>query len=149
MVNLLASLGGSILVLVAGAIFLLMFAIILEVLRETSFFKGGISFAVALCVSVLSLAGLWRFLLQSGEGRELPGKGGGSGIGFDLILLSYAALAIAMLVMSLLLSLNRVFRKRSKKRHYREFYRGKERHYPFSRTNELAKKSDGNNRIRK
>jgi len=82
---------------------LLLFAIILEVLRKMSFFNSATGVVVAFAVSLLSLMGLYRFLLLSGEGHDLPGRGGGPGTGFDLILIPYAALAIAILVMALLL----------------------------------------------
>lgn len=149
MVNLAASLGDSILVLVAGAIFLLVFAIILEVLRKVSLFNKTNTTLVALCVSLLCIIGLQRFLLPGSDGHELSDNGGGSGTGFDLILLPYAALAIAILVMSLLLFLSRIFRKRSKKRHYREFYRGVEKRYPFGSASEAGEKPNGKSHIRK
>jgi len=136
------SLGGFLLVLAAGAIFVLLFATTLEVLRKMSFFNRASVVVVALCVSLLSVIGLWRFLLPSGEGRELPGNGGGSGTGFDLILLPYASLAIAILVMSLLLFLSRIFRKRSKKKHYRKFYRGVERSYRLEDMDKPVERND-------
>ena len=136
------SLGGFLLVLAAGAIFVLLFATTLEVLRKMSFFNRASVVVVALCVSLLSVIGLWRFLLPSGGGHASEGKRGGPGTGFDLILLPYAALAIAILIMSLLLFVSRIFRKPSKKWHYREFYRGKERSYPLEGMDEPVERND-------
>ena len=137
------------LVLAVGAIFVLLFATILKVLKETSFCKGATAAIMALCVSLLSVIGLWQFLLPSGEGHALAEKGKRFGIGLDFILLLYAALAIAILSMLLLLFLNKLFRKRSKEKYYQESYRGKERRQPFASERKPVEKSDEEDRIRK
>jgi len=55
-------------------ILVLLFVTILEVLRQVSFFKGPTSVVVALCVSLLSVISLCRFLLSEGKGGELAEK---------------------------------------------------------------------------
>jgi hypothetical protein len=149
MVNSSANSGEFVLVLIGGAIFLLLFAIILEVLRKMSFFNSVTSVVVAFAVSLLSLIGLHRFLLLGSYGHDLPGEGGGPGTGFDLILLPYAALAIAILVMALFLFLSRILRRRSKKRHYQEFYRGVERSRRLEDMDEPVERDDEERHIKK
>jgi|GEM_PF-1746247 len=142
------SFGEFILVLAAGAILAFLFVVIRKVLTEASFFKGATSVVVALCVSLLLVIALYRFLLPASKGWELAGKSGRFGIGLDFILLPYAALAIAILLMSLLLFLNNIFRKRDRKRYYREFYRGAERAYPLERKDKPFGGSDEETHIR-
>jgi len=113
-----------------------------------SFFNSATGVVVAFAVSLLSLMGLYRFLLPSGEGHDLPGRGGGPGTGFDLILISYAALAIAILVMALLLFLSRIFGKRSKKWHCRKFYRGVERSRRLEGIDEPVERNDEERHIK-
>ena len=144
-----ASLGGFILALVAGAIFLLLFAIILKVLRENSIFSKTTTTIVAFCISLLCIIGLQHSLLPGSDSHKSSGNGRALLTSFDLILLIYAALAIAIIFISLLLFLRKIFRKTNKKKYYREFHRGVERRYPFERTSEDCEKSEEKPHIRK
>lgn len=135
--------------LVLAAIFILLFAVIHRVLKEVSFFKGNTAVVVALCVSLLSVIGLCRFLLPASKGWELAEKSRRFGIGLDFILLPYAALGLTLLLMSLLLFLNKIFRKRGRKRYYREFYRGAERAYPLERKGKSFERSNDETHIRR
>lgn len=88
------------------AMFVIVFVVARGALKETPLFGNTGSWPVALCTAVLAVIGLLRFL-----GTPRPSTGTertpGGGI-FDLILLPYAALAIALLLVLLLLALGRV-----------------------------------------
>lgn len=149
MENLLANLGGFILALVIGAIFLLLFAIILKVLRENSIFSKMTTTIMALCMSLLCIIGLQHSLLPGSDSHKSSGNGRALLTSFDLILLIYAALAIAIIFISLLMFLSKIFRKRKEQRYYREFNRGVERRYPFGRTSKDCEKPEAKSCIRK
>lgn len=136
-------LSGLILLVTVCAIFTILFTTISMALKQASFFKGKISTIVALCVSLLSVIGMLRFLgLANGESSR-------SGRNFDVILLPYAALGIAVLLLLLIAFLLKIFRKPKAEKYHNEFYRGKERQYPFASTREHVKKPDEKDRIRK
>ena len=124
------------------AIFIILFTTISMVLKQASFFNGKISAVVTLCVSLLGIIGLLRFFRVGDVTYNVSEKSDSQGTNMDIILIPYAALAVAILVMSLLLFLSRIFRKRSKKKHYREFYRGVERSYRLEDMDKPVERND-------
>jgi hypothetical protein len=140
---------GFISLLVGAAIFALLFVIILKALREVSFFKGQTAVIVAMCASLLSVIGLFRFFGVGDVTYIVSEKNDSKGTNLDIILIPYATLAVAILVMLLLLFLSRIFRKRREQRCCREFNRGVETRYPFERSLGTCEKSEEKSHIRK
>jgi phosphotransferase system glucose/maltose/N-acetylglucosamine-specific IIC component len=99
------------LVLCAAAIFVILFATILRTLKEMSLFTPGTSAVVALAASVLCMMGLHHFLVSGEGGHTVSGRASEvtSQTGIEIILLPYAALAIAILLCLLLLAIARIF----------------------------------------
>ena len=87
-------------------IFLILFPIILKSLRCMPFFQGRTSIFTAGCVTLLSILGLFRFLAVPGEPAS---KSNPDRISFDFILLPYAAMALAILLILLLMRIRKVF----------------------------------------
>ena len=79
---------------------------------------------VAMCASLLSVIGLFRFFGVGEVTYNVSENNGSQDTNLDIILIPYASLAIAILVMLFLLFLSKIFRKRKEKRYCREFYRG-------------------------
>lgn len=98
-------------VLTVAIVLIILFATILRTLKEMSLFTPGTTVIVALCVSLLCLIGLHRFLVAGEGGHTVSGHGSESNsqTGIELILLPYTALAIAILVCLLLLGISRIF----------------------------------------
>ena len=140
---------GFIPLLVGAAIFALLFVIILNALREVSFFKGQTVIIVAICASLLSVIGLFRFFGAGDITYHVSKERNSQGTHLDIILIPYAVLAIAILIMSLLLFLSKIFRKRSEKRYHRKFNHGAERRYPFERSSGACEKSEEKSHIKK
>lgn len=101
--------GGLLLFLALVAIFILLFVVIHRVLKEVSFFKGATAVIVVLCVSLLSVIGLPQ-LVAGGDGiqnvNDNEGRAGGI---LDFILIPYAALAVAILLLLLLRFIAKLF----------------------------------------
>jgi len=111
MKGLLLTLTTPMLAVCAVAIFIVLFATILRALKEMSLFTHGTSVVVALSVSVLCLIGLYYLLVPDGGGRAVSGHASeaNSQTGIEIILLPYAALAIAILLCLLFLGIGRIF----------------------------------------
>lgn len=75
------------------AIFIVLFVVIYNVLRENVFFQSG-NILISLCVSVLCILGIHRMIAQ--------GKYNSGGNGFNIILLPYATLGISILFLMLI-----------------------------------------------
>jgi uncharacterized membrane protein len=107
------------LVLCVMAIFVVLFATILRALKEMSLFTLGTSIVVALSVTVLCLIGLHHFLV-SGENDKIASRHAAEIVGqtgIEIILLPYAALAIAILLCLLLLGISIIFPIRRRVEH--------------------------------
>ncbi|MHC4538685.1 MAG: hypothetical protein ACYS74_02755 [Planctomycetota bacterium] len=100
----LLALDGFILFVVGATIFALLWVIIYKTLKEVAFFKGRVVEAtVATCVSLLSVIGMFQFL-NTGDGTyNILQRTNGDGADVDMILLPYAAFAIALLLVALYL----------------------------------------------
>jgi len=111
MKGLLLTLTTPMLVLCTAAIFVVLFATILRALKEMSLFTPGTTVVVALCVSLLCLIGLHHFLVSGQDSHAVSGRA--SEVtrqpGIEVILLPYAAMAIAILLCLLLLGISRIF----------------------------------------
>ncbi len=132
------------LALCAVAIFVILFATIPRTLKEISLFTRGTSVVVALCVSVLCTMGLKHFLLSGEGGHTVSGHASeiNSQTGIEIIVLPYAALAIAILLCLLLLAIARIFAGRR-----REEYPAREK--ATVRKSEKHQNTDEEKRIRK
>ena len=84
--------------LIGIAIFVILLAVIYNTLKENSFFPGKTCLPVSACVALLCIIGLKQFLAPA------PNEDSG----FDFILLPYAALAISILLILLLLFFQRL-----------------------------------------
>lgn len=97
-----------ILFLSATVIFTILFVIIHKTLKQMSIFQGPAAVIVAICVSLLSVIGLYRFFViadvacKTTENRH--------DITLDFILLPYTALAFAIILVLLLLFVSRISR---------------------------------------
>ena len=84
--------------LIGIAIFIILLAVIYNTLKDNSFFQGKTCLPVSVCVALLCIIGLRQFLASAPK----------EDFRFDFILLPYAALAISILLISLLLFLKRL-----------------------------------------
>ena len=94
--------------LVGVAIWAILFVVILEVLKKASPFSDWATYVIAVCVSLLSVIGMHRML--SGASSHSAGTDEKDPFGF--LLLPYAAMGIAMLLVLLLLFLRRTLSTR-------------------------------------
>jgi hypothetical protein len=88
------------------AMFVIVFVVARGALKEMPLFGDVGSWPVAFCTAVLAVMGLLRFLGPSDPSTRTERTPGG-GI-FDFILLPYAALAISILLVLLLLALGKI-----------------------------------------
>ena len=103
-----------VLLLSVAAIFIVIFTVIHRVLKKTSLFKGFTSVVVSICVSLLSFVGLSRLFVISDVVSETSANR--RDITFELILLPYSALIIAVILVALLLLVSNISKhKREKK----------------------------------
>jgi len=135
--------GEPLLFLALVAIFAILFVVIHRFLREISFFQGITAVIVALCVSLLSIIGL-STLVAGGDGlREVNGNGSRTGGNLDFILLSYAVLGIAILLLLLLRCIDKIFRSEKVKKYFEETKHGEtEQRYQLENTSEAHEKSN-------
>ena len=80
-------------IIVMVPIFIVLFVVIYNVLRENAFFQNG-NILTSLCVSILCVLGIHRMIAQ--------GKYNSGDNGFNIILLSYATLGISILFLMLI-----------------------------------------------
>ena len=92
------------------AVFVILFVVIHEVLKQTSFFRSGTAIVVAACVSLLCLIGIHQHLLGSqgpylfNDDTDDPGRN------LNVILIPYTALGLSILFVLLLLLMHKVSR---------------------------------------
>jgi Flp pilus assembly protein TadB len=91
----------SMLVLCGLPIFVILFAVISTALKQTSLFGRNTAVVVALCTALLCVIGLYRTFLPPDAAKDLSGRSNPMGV--DFVLLPYAVLGIAILLMLLLL----------------------------------------------
>ena len=136
--------------LVLASIFVILFVTILKVLKEVSFFKGNTAVIVALCVSLLSIIGLSQLVAGGNSLQEVNNNVGRTGSILEFILLLYAALGIAILLLLLLRFIAKIFRSERVKKYSEETKRRRtEQRYPFESSSEAHEKSNEETRIRK
>jgi hypothetical protein len=110
-----ANTGWMVFAAVAVILFLILFAVCLQVLQRVPLFQGNSAKVLAVCVALLCLVGL---------GRMFTGfKKDTSGSGWDVILLPYAALALAILFGLILLWAARLRGKEKEDFHDRQRFR--------------------------
>ena len=97
------------LLLAAGAIFVILFVSISAALKEGSLFGRTATMIVTICVSLLCIIGLFHLSGLGNETTDTAQKNGTLGSNSDIILIPYEALAIAILVILFLLFLLKIF----------------------------------------
>jgi hypothetical protein len=91
-------------ILAGIAFFFLLLVIFFRILKEVPFFESKAAAAIAAtCVSMLSVMGMFHFLGVGVGSHSISEKAGGEGKNLDFILLPYAALGIAIVLLSLYL----------------------------------------------
>lgn len=104
------------------ALGVLLFVTILRSLREFSFFESRTAVVVAVCVTILSTIGIHEFFIAPGGPTEYTPTSSDTnidqnkGFGGGLFLLPYAALAVAIVLSLLLLSVRRIIQCTKQKR---------------------------------
>jgi len=89
---------------VGSAVFALLLVMIFKALQETSLFRGKVATAiVSACVALLSVIGMFRFLGARDETHNVSEKIGGDGTNLDMVLLPYAVLGIAIILLAIYL----------------------------------------------
>jgi tellurite resistance protein TehA-like permease len=109
----LGSLTGAVGLLAGAAIWAILFVVILGALKRASLFSGPATYVVAACASLLSVIGMSR-IFSGGPGRS---AGAGKENLLEFLLLPYAAMGIAMLLVLLLLLLRKRRPDRERPRH--------------------------------
>ena len=100
----LLALNETLLPLVGIAIFVLVWMVVYRTIKEVPLFEGKATAAIlATCVSLLSVMGMFHFLGAGVGPHSVSEKAGGEGTNLDFILLPYAALGIAIVLLSLYL----------------------------------------------
>ncbi|MBP7052818.1 MAG: hypothetical protein KBE65_17565 [Phycisphaerae bacterium] len=92
------------------AVFLIVFVTTYHVLRKMRLYESPGSFVLAGCVALLSVLGLLQFTAAPPPMSPQPRPAVGHNIYIELILLPYAALAVAIVLMTLLAWISRRFR---------------------------------------
>lgn len=100
----LGSLTGAVGLLIAAAIWATLFVVILGVLKKACLFPRWVRYVLAVCASLLSVIGMSRIFV----GGLRRSAGAGRGGPFEFLLLPYAAMGIAMLLVLLLLLLRKM-----------------------------------------
>lgn len=88
--------------LVLMAVFLIVLLVSFESLKKMSVFGQRTAFIVAVCVSLLSILGLVRFMETPKAAPQTAQNEPGVYINLDFILLPYAAMALAIILTLLL-----------------------------------------------
>ena len=111
---LMTAFSGPVSAIILVAVAVLLFTIILQSLRECSFFGGTTAVIVAVCVTILCIIGLHEFfIIPVGSPGYRPASpnmdiGRSAGSGGKLLLLPYASLSVAILLLLLLLLARRI-----------------------------------------
>jgi len=87
-------------------IFVILYVVISHSLQRSALFGKNATIAVAFCATFLCVLGLYETLAPRGNTDQTDVGGGGTG--FDFLLIPYAALALAILAMFLLLFIRKL-----------------------------------------
>ena len=98
-----SSFTGTVALLVAGAIWAILFVAVLGALKKASLLPGWARYVLVTCASLLSVIGMSR-IFSGGPGRSLVADRESP---LEFLLLPYAAMGIAMLLVLLLLFLRK------------------------------------------
>jgi len=123
MVQTTSILSEPILFLVVVCIFVILLLTILNVLKQMSFFKGKTAVIVAACVSLLGIIGLHQYFFVTTGIGGISDKSENSGTGLNIILLPYAALVLAILLLIFLFFVITLFRDDRLKKHFAQIER--------------------------
>ena len=108
----LLALDGFIPLVVRIAIFTLLWVVIFKSLKVGHFFRGkAVEAIVAMCVSLLSLIGMFRFLGAGNGTYNVSERTSDQDANLDTILLPYAALGITIILLALYLFAISLFRR--------------------------------------
>jgi hypothetical protein len=97
---------GALFLLCAVPIFVILYVTISGSLQRSAMLGKNATIAVALCATFLCMLGLYEVLIPRRNTNQTDV--GGRGIGFDFLLIPYAALALAILAVLLLLFVQKV-----------------------------------------
>ena len=106
--------------LVALCVIIILFTAISTALNQTSLFNKKTSVVVTLCISLLSIIGLFRFFGSTDKTVDIIDISDSSGTFLDVILLPYTALAVAILLLLLLLFISKIFQSNKLKRNFNQ-----------------------------
>jgi hypothetical protein len=120
---------GSVIPVVLISVWGIIFLTVWHVLRQNRLFEGKTAAVAALCVSFLCMVGLYQWLCVEG-GHERVNS---SETNLNLLLLPYAALAVAVIAVLLFMLFSRSFRVRESKRSVKESRRRQGPIYPSKR----------------
>jgi hypothetical protein len=98
------SLSDAVVTIILTAMFAIVLFVARRALKEVPLFGDGGSWVVALCIAALSVLGLLRFLGPQEDGVRVDSTTTAPDGVIDFLLLPYAALAIAIILVSLLLA---------------------------------------------
>ncbi len=115
--ELVSTISGPVLLGVFAAVGGIIFLTVWQVLRENGLFGRRIAAVVALCVSLLCLVGVYQWLFAKGGHRNTNDS---SETNLNLLLLPYAALAVALITVLLFMFFRKAFQDRGLKRSVRE-----------------------------
>lgn len=124
----------------AAVIFIIVFLVIKDVLKEFSIFKGKTSIIMAVCVSLLGIIGLYRFFVVT-DGNSQPSENSDRTANIDFILLPYVVLIISILFCLLLKYIGKIFPGYRENRHSKELKREIEdkKNDPLKNAQDLSK----------
>ena len=113
------------------AIFILLFVIILKSLKQASIFGKKATVVISLCVSLLCIIGLSQTFTPAEKVSYVSKSNSNHAPELDLILLLYAALAIALLLSPFLWFIAKMFRGDRRKKTSKRLTDGNKGYSPF------------------
>jgi membrane protein implicated in regulation of membrane protease activity len=111
--------------LCALPIFVILYAAIFGSLQRSAMFGKNAAIAVALCAALLCVLGLYETFVRPGNAGETGASR--EDTGFAVLLIPYAALALAILAVLLLLFVRKVLAHHDGRNPHRKTFRRKER----------------------
>jgi hypothetical protein len=113
-------------------IFILIWVVIFKTLKEIPLFKGQVACAImATCMSLLCIISMFRILGVRDGTHNFSEKTGDDGHNLDIILFSYATLAITIALISLLLLARKLMGNNKSKQFSSKDKRRMESAFPF------------------
>lgn len=97
---------------ILAAVFLIVFVTTYHVLKNMRLFESAGAFVLAGCVALLSMLGMLQFTATPSPASAQPQPTVGHNIYVEFILLPYAALAVAIVLTTLLAWISRRFHRR-------------------------------------